>query len=361
MSHFILLAVVPGENGSEARDNLDKLMEPYDENREAEAYREYEEDTPETWWFYEFLQEQKEHHESGTGVYPYNPHKLGLSFPQTDSRDPEHVQGQKIAENAALFDRLPEDVSWKDLLELYNEKYQPQNEDSYETEYFLDEEQNRIYTMSTYNPKSKWDWFQVGGRWRGYFIPKSTGEQTYVGEAGAFDNEATPGKVDALRVGNLDLEAMRSEAEDEAAKQYDLFESLREKHGDALPWSAIVAKVDGENFTIDEARREYRNQPLIQAVGEHSSELGVGFFGTIDRFDVSREGYIQRTRDEAVPGFALLDTEGAWREKGEMGWFGASSDTQDSRTEFLAFANAYLDAISETDPDLWVFAVDCHI
>lgn len=31
-----------------------------------------------------------------------------------------------------------------------------------------------IYSMSTYNPKSKWDWLEVGGRWEGYLTGKDT-------------------------------------------------------------------------------------------------------------------------------------------------------------------------------------------
>jgi hypothetical protein len=28
----------------------------------------------------------------------------------------------------------------------------------------------KLYYFSTYNPESQWDWYEVGGRWRGYFL-----------------------------------------------------------------------------------------------------------------------------------------------------------------------------------------------
>lgn len=79
----------------------------------------------------------------------------------------------------------------KETLE-YLEKREPENKEkidkwkSYETDedfyeyakkwgYDLDEEGNLI---STYNPKSKWDWYATGGRWNGYLPTGDTGEYT---------------------------------------------------------------------------------------------------------------------------------------------------------------------------------------
>lgn len=43
---------------------------------------------------------------------------------------------------------------------------------------------------TTYNPKSKWDWYQVGGRWGGYFLLKN-------GQ-----------RVDTCRWGDVDTESL---------------------------------------------------------------------------------------------------------------------------------------------------------
>ena len=53
----------------------------------------------------------------------------------------------------------------------------------YASEDMIDENGNLI---STYNPDSKWDWYEVGGRWSGLLPLKN----------GGFANEATVGEVD---------------------------------------------------------------------------------------------------------------------------------------------------------------------
>jgi hypothetical protein len=41
-----------------------------------------------------------------------------------------------------------------------------------------------------------------------------------------------------------------------------------------------------------------------------------------------------------------------------VGWFGMSTDTEDSRIAYNTRANAYLDELPE---NAWVVVVDCHI
>lgn len=46
---------------------------------------------------------------------------------------------------------------------------------------------------STYNPKSKWDWYSIGGRWLGFLPLKPNKEATMKGEPGAFGNDPING------------------------------------------------------------------------------------------------------------------------------------------------------------------------
>lgn len=56
--------------------------------------------------------------------------------------------------------------------------------------------------------------------------------------------------------------------------------------------------------------------------------------------------------------FAILTPENEWLEPGEMGWFGSSSETDDSRKEY----NDKFDKIlAEADQDLWLTIINCHI
>jgi len=42
--------------------------------------------------------------------------------------------------------------------------------------------------MSTYNPQSKWDWYILGGRWKGFFKLKKN-EKGIVGKSSIFNNK----------------------------------------------------------------------------------------------------------------------------------------------------------------------------
>lgn len=56
---------------------------------------------------------------------------------------------------------------------------------------------------------------------------------------------------------------------------------------------------------------------------------------------------------------AVLDTEGVWHEKGQMGWFGCSSDTLEDK---INWAKGYYEKfIKNEDPESLVIIVDCHI
>lgn len=41
----------------------------------------------------------------------------------------------------------------------------------------IGEDNGRYYRLSTYNPRSKWDWYQIGGRWSGYFQARPTADE----------------------------------------------------------------------------------------------------------------------------------------------------------------------------------------
>jgi len=60
--------------------------------------------------------------------------------------------------------------------------------------------------MSTYNPKSKWDWYCVGGRWAGYF-PMKPGCRGEVGDPCVFSIEPPrQGYADIAKLKDIDLE-----------------------------------------------------------------------------------------------------------------------------------------------------------
>lgn len=74
-----------------------------------------------------------------------------------------------------------------------------------------------LFYWSTYNPKSKWDWWSLGGRWSGELLLKP-GTGGVEGEAGAFDNETG---IDMAFLKYVDFEAMKKKNYEDAVKEWE--------------------------------------------------------------------------------------------------------------------------------------------
>lgn len=80
------------------------------------------------------------------------------------------------------------------------------------------------------------------------------------------------------------------------------------------------------------------------------------FFAGIEKDD-TRESYIKRESEFST--FAVITQDGKWHSKGEMGWFGFSTDTQEDREKWSK--SFYERFIKDSDEELIFAVVDCHI
>lgn len=207
---------------------------------------------------------------------------------------------------------------------------------------------------STYNPDSKWDWYSLGGRWRGYFKLKQSALQSpeLIGEPGAFDNEPRYNADQCLK-GDVDFEFMRNVAVNKAAGQYDRLHAIVQ--GREIPvWDKIREK---HPDNIEAARKEYREHPVIRDLKavEEFHDLFI-WDDEPSRFAESRTDFIQKARNSAITTYALL-YKGIWYAKGEMGWWGMSNDKM-SDDEWNKQFNELLDSLPD---DTLLSLYDCHI
>lgn len=199
-----------------------------------------------------------------------------------------------------------------------------------------------------HNPQAHYDWYSVGGRWMGYFKPKA-GAIGSLGEPGAFDNTAKNGWVDSIRLCDIDIEGMKADAEKEANETYDKLESVLK--GRPLPsWSAIREK-HGEN--IQAARDEYHSLQVVKELNE-AQFWSMG--DLVEAYGPNREGYVERHKNGTMVPYAFVK-DSKWYQKGEMGWFGISSDemTQDE------WNRQFWEMINSLDPQTKLTLLDCHI
>jgi hypothetical protein len=316
MSHFTVLVIGP---------DWEEQLAPYDENESVEPYKAY-------WDSHEIEMHERYLLEQG-----------------------------RISEGATL----------EEVVEAYNALYEYEDEDRAHMD------DGGAYQWSQYNPKSKWDWYEVGGRWRGYFKLQNNAwsgsrfrkkaKRASLGKPGVFNNAPLHDADIALK-GEVAIDQMRDEAGARAGEVWDRVHAVIGDLPEVIGWEDHVGRIklaeagDGE-YTIEQARKDYHEQPGVRALKEWNESLPngekvIGFFGPgAEDFQVSREEFVQEARDNALCPFAYV-MDGEWHEPGKMGWFGASSDTKSDRVRFAREFNELLDSLPD---DAELTLVDCHI
>lgn len=164
------------------------------------------------------------------------------------------------------------------------------------------------------NPSAKWDWYEIGGRWAGYFTLKHgkggvLGKRSWALE----DQEIAINEADQAFKGDIDWEAMK--AKNEAGARKCWAEYQREVADGKNPHAYV-------EYSIEEADTE--------------------------------ETYV--ARQALIATFAVIK-DGKWYERGCMGWWGTVSDEKERdvwNTEFEKLVMGLPD-------DTLLTVVDCHI
>lgn len=151
-----------------------------------------------------------------------------------------------------------------------------------------------------FNQDAKWDWYEIGGRWENYL--RVNGE-----------------RADSARLRDID------------------FSPDKEMYKEALRfWDVVVghmpARPEEKHFSI------YNEQYYRDTYG--------------DRENFARMRSLFTTH-------AVITPDGEWHERGEVGYFGYSSETPE---EGLEWDKNYVERfIKDADKDLILTIVDCHI
>jgi hypothetical protein len=167
-----------------------------------------------------------------------------------------------------------------------------------------------LYYLS--NPDAKWDWYQIGGRWTGYFKLKP-GAEGELGKQSLLGSPSEVGTADVAKVKDIDWDGMRAELRAQAEKS----------------WDAYVTKLNsGEQF-----------HPYFQ-------------FGV--REGMAKDEFL--AKQSSISTFAFLHDD-EWIEHGSMGWWAIVTDEKPQAEWDEQFQNI----INSLDPEDEVTVVDCHI
>lgn len=210
------------------------------------------------------------------------------------------TKAQIIADGKARKERYSKEDDITDYMQEYlntttdEELYQLEIEDV-DADY-IDADGNEL---STYNPKSKWDWYSIGGRWD--------------------DGENVIQIKDFKLYNDLDDDTLAL-----YKKAWDSFEGKCELSEEDTKAIFGGFRMWNDSYYLDR-------------------------YGTC-------ENYI-KAMSSNIP-YAFVDANG-WYEKGQMGWWGCDNATQKSIEDYTEFAEKYFTA--KENQNKYIVWVDCHI
>ena len=197
---------------------------------------------------------------------------------------------------------------------------------------------------------AKWDWYSIGGRWKGFFKLKK-GAEGELGESGVFGNKPKY-DADQCKVKDIDFAGMRKKARSAAKKQYKAFYKALGDHLMPPKFSEFRDKeCDGDPNL---ARQRYHELPAIKAL--NAAGMHLFFDDYIDVYGCSEEEFCRREEDCVAVPFAVVK-DGEWYEKGKMGWFGMAHDEMSQEIWNKKVQEMY----QNLDPETLVTLFDCHI
>jgi hypothetical protein len=329
MSHFVVLTI------GVTPDKLDEALAPFDEQTEEPTFLEFRETESEYREEYETKSVEMVRLADGTLKYRWDEEFKTGHFPHEKTVFPEDSELVLVQfkERFASFEEFMRE--WHG-----SEARDPEK---------------GVYGYHR-NPQAKWDWFQVGGRWTGYFKLKP-GAKGELGESGAFGNKAKPGWVDVIRKGDWDLNYERKKAGESAQNRYETFFAMLATGGHPLPptWAEVR---DAHGDSPAAARAAYWSHPVIAFIKENeTSNEWLRFLGDPgEEFGCDLETYVTRAKESVGVPFAVLK-DGVWHEKGSMGWFGVVED----KKELADWTSEFAKLLDGLPDDTLLMAVDCHI
>ena len=175
------------------------------------------------------------------------------------------------------------------------------------------------------NPNSKWDWYQIGGRFSGQLNLKSG---------------ATTGQYGERSWTNQDEVISDNRVDSAKLKDVDFSMDLRDYQRSIRVWELIV---EGDTPQNEEEKD-------IASFTFYKPEYYTSRYG-------SKEEYAKQSAEFGT--YAVITPDGVWHSKGDMGWFGMSSESHDEAKQWnKSFKETFID---NADPEWTLTVVDCHI
>ena len=271
MSHFTV-AVIHHKN-----QDIEELLAPYNENLEVERYiyKTKEQIIQEAYDKADNIRYRVKHGDTDDMVFPYDNNFLEAFTDEEMYRVALAYEGIDADGDS---DRLDADGNW----------------------------------TSTYNPKSKWDWYSIGGRWGGML------------------------KMPRDKVPAEWLEYMKDNDE---------------------YWETDSAPIGCIDFSPDKDVYDEHYKWWVENVDDPDAEWNE-FYRKEYYASYYKNAEDYATRCAQFSTFAVVTPDGVWHERGRMGWFACVDDTPEDSADWDANYHKF---IEEAEPEDIMTIVDCHI
>lgn len=295
MSHFAV-AVFTTSN----RPSIEALMKPYQEEADEEYLT-----------FHDLESEELANYQNKSGTFVKSP------------------DGQYFYENDPVFQRDNETrkpIYPEGFVKIevpFKERYKTFDEYMEEWCGFdeRDEKTNRYGYW--HNQNAKWDWYEVGGRFSGKLLLKPGATGTNGNKSWYNEKIKIPSnRVDSALVSDIDF-SMDEKTYKQAILFWELFVDERKP-------------LNEEEKKFAENRFAFKKEYYLQRYG-------------------NKETYVKDCATFST--FAIVTPSGEWLEKGTMGWWGCSNE---SDKDALLWTENYSKFL-EKYKDCYITILDCHI
>lgn len=332
MSHFTVAVIT---KGIPTYEKIENALAPYQENNMDDCPKQYLE-------FHSLSEEYKETYETGTtervrlkdGMLVYGWDDCLFEEVTEEQYEAAKAEGKKTSytsypkpkytarkDFAAIGAELVQ-VPWKELYLTFKEYLEDYHEAKYD-----EEMQDYGYWK---NPNAKWDWYQTGGRWAGSLRVAADCENCGLGEKSwgwgtqnPYETDGKYKKVDSARIKDL------------------VFPDYQEKYEKAKRFWEL--KVEGQEPQNDQEKEDLKWDFYKSSYYENTYK--------------DKETYAEC--EATFHTYAVIDKDGHWNAKGEMGWWGISSETEGSVVDYIK--NYKKNVFDTAGDDDYITIVDCHI
>ena len=184
---------------------------------------------------------------------------------------------------------------------------------------------------STYNPDSKWDWYQVGGRYAGRIVVKDGVEIDEPSFSWGWDDDT---KEKVIAMGNKTDSAYKKDID------FSKMHRTEESYNDAIRyWELVVEGAEPNNEEEENTVKWSFYKP----------EYFTNRYKTKEKYAECNSSFSM---------WAVVK-DGVWYEKGKMGMFAMSNETDDEAVDWeMNFFDRF---IKDLPDDTLLTVVDCHI